>query len=91
MSPCAPTDVGVGAIVTAAGGPASTTTCAAVLRPLEAAVTTYDPVVRAVTRPVADTVSPFGSLLVQVTGRPTNTVCAASRTVAVSWYVPPVI
>ena len=91
MSPEAPTVAGLGEISTEAGGPVTTTTSASPVNWFNVAVTVYDAVASAVTSPVEETVRPAGLLEDQVTGRSTNVLPAASRTVAVIWYVPPVM
>src|SRR5881396_1041823 len=91
VSPEAPTVAGLGEISTEAGGPVTTTTSVSTVNWFNVAVTVYDAVASAVTCPVEETVRPAGLLEDQVTGRSTNVLPAASRTVAVIWYVPPVV
>ena len=80
----AATVVGLGAIVIDAAGLGATNTKTGLLTPPTLAVTAAHPSMRAVTRPVGDTVTTLSLLLAHVTGWSVISFPPTSRTTAVN-------
>src|SRR5436309_3128099 len=78
-------------VATGAGGGALTVTLAVALRPSHVAVITPEPTPAAVTMPVEETVAAAAFELAHVTTRPLSAAPDASRAVAVSCAVWPIV